>query len=165
MKILINPSRKQLLENPYDDNNVLMISNDFDEEYTDILKCIHKKYANKAVAFYGGRTRNVFDLGKGYVVKIPCSPGGEGDNDWEGSIFNGEDRDDLCAVQYPDRKRLVYVGKYKIPILFMELVMPLTGDKIIKLFGYEPDWVRSVDGGQVGVNKHGRLVAYDYGLN
>jgi len=40
----------------------------------------------------------------------------------------------------------------------------MTGEAIVARFGVEPDWVMSVDGGQVGVNRYGRLVAYDYGV-
>lgn len=43
----------------------------------------------------------------------------------------------------------------------MEYIEPITSFKDKKL----PDWINSVDGGQVGYNKKGLLLAYDYGLH
>lgn len=87
-------------------------------------------------------------------------------NDWEGSVFNSDglklkDNDpvDSC-IQYP-KTRLIYHNG--IPVLFMEFVEHLNTEGIIERFGNEPRWVWRVDGGQVGANKDGRLVAYDYG--
>jgi hypothetical protein len=96
------------------------------------------------------------------VVKLPRNFDGCTDNDWEGSVSNApESRNDPLHVQYPKTK-LVYVDD--IPVVFMERIESLTSRAIEERFGHEPAWVFSVDGGQVGVNRHGRLVAYDYGL-
>lgn len=140
-------------------NNFAWIEDGLEE----IMVPLHKHFAKRAIGFTSGRNRNVFIMPRGYVVKLPRCCDGIGDNDWEGSISNSlESIGDDDYVQYP-KTRLIYYKE--IPILFMEKVKPITPKETVEIFGYEPDWVNSVDCGQVGVNKHGRLVAYDYGLN
>lgn len=155
--IILNPTDTQMLADPY--GNFLWIDDDSD----DILLNLHIRYMKRAVAAFGGRNRNVFLLPGGYVVKIPKNFHGIGDNDWEGSVSNTKESiDDPYYVQYP-KTRLVYKGD--VAIVFMEFITPMSSKDIISRFGEEPDWVDSVDGGQVGVNKNGRLVAYDYGIH
>lgn len=127
-----------------------------------LVTYLHQRYEKRCLLVHGGRNRNVFDLGK-YVVKIPKNLAGFGDNDWEGSVSNSPEslgHDDY--VQYP-RTRLAYYKE--VPIVFMEKVEPVTAKEIVRRLGYEPDWVNSVDCGQVGFNRKGRLLAYDYGLS
>jgi hypothetical protein len=93
-----------------------------------------------------------------YVVKIPKNLDGIVDNDWEGSVSNGND--DPHEIRYA-RTHLAWVDE--LPIVFMEWVEPATSREIIKRLGFEPDWVMSVDCGQVGFARDGRLLAYDYG--
>lgn len=99
-----------------------------------------------------------------HVVKIPRCQDGLFDNDWEGSVRNNEESlGHPYYVQYP-RTRLFYWKD--VPILFMERVEPVNWKEKLKSIGdFEfPDWVNSVDCGQVGYTRDGRLVAYDYGL-
>lgn len=55
-------------------------------------------------------------------------------------------------------------GTVLIPVVFTEKVDDMSFADIKKMFGRVPDWVSSVDCGQVGVNRKGKLVAYDYGI-
>lgn len=120
---------------------------------------LFNRYFGRCESFEVGRNRVTF-MFRTYVVKLPITCAGIGDNDWEGSVSNipGEQG----YVQYA-RTRLHYKGD--MPILFMERVEPVSGKQIVERMGFEPDWVYSVDCGQVGFNRAGRLVAYDYGYN
>ena len=100
-----------------------------------------------------GRNRITY-LFSNHVVKIPVDDNGVADNDWEGSLSNGESLNDPNEVQYA-RTRLIYVKD--IPIVLMQRVKPAFELNL-------PDWVNSVDCGQVGYTKAGRLVAFDYGI-
>lgn len=140
------------------ENNTYWIDTiDFDQEGLGLIVQLHARYASRAKRVFSGRNRNCFDMGS-YVVKIPKNLDGFCDNDWEGSVSNGND--DPNVVRYA-RTRMHYVDE--IPVVFMEWVEHATGKKITEQIGYEPDWVMSVDCGQVGFTKDGRLVAYDYG--
>lgn len=147
-------------DNPYPDN--LLIIYDEHSSLTKVLVKLHKRYAKRALACYGGRNRNVFKMPGGYVVKLPSGFDGIQDNDWEGSISNSPEGTgfDCGYIQYA-RTRMCYYKE--VPIVFMEYVEYKNKNQIIELFGKEPDWCLSVDCGQVGVNKGGRLVAFDYG--
>jgi hypothetical protein len=95
------------------------------------------------------------------VVKLPRTLDGFEDNvaEWRQS----KDQ----ASRGPDHVQLprVRMGMQRsIPVLFMEYVAPMTGSQIRARFGAEPDWVKDVDGGQVGATNAGRLVAYDFGV-
>lgn len=130
------------------------------------LMSLYKRYTKKAKNIYYGRNRIVFDMGR-YVVKLPSAHGGFGDNDWEGSIGNGPEQlaEPLKYVQYA-RTRLMYVND--IPVCLMEKVEHATVEQTnahLNTLGGESDWTWSVDGGQVGFNSRGKLVAYDYGMN
>jgi hypothetical protein len=118
-----------------------------------LLELYKRYFDKKPERVETGRNRTTF-IFRTYVVKLPRNHGGLGDNDWEGSISNAEDSDPN-DVQYA-RTRLVYVGE--IPIIFMERVTHAYGERL-------PEWAMSVDCGQVGYTRSGRLVAYDYGLN
>lgn len=107
-----------------------------------------------------GRNRAVFLAGN-YVIKIPLTDDGFVDNDWEGSISNSKQ----CYnhpdwIQYP-RTRLVCYNE--IPIVLAQKVRHVWEDEIKERLGFIPDWIYSVDCGQVGFTKNNRLVAYDYG--
>lgn len=154
----LNPTEAEYELNPT--GNYLWI----DEDVDGILHRLHKRYIVRAVKCIGGRNRNVFVMPHGYVVKIPKNFAGIRDNDWEGSVSNtDESLNDPYEIQYPKTRLAYYAGD--MPVVFMEFVEALTSADIIRLFGKYPDWVFSVDCGQVGVNKSGRLVAYDYGPN
>lgn len=129
------------------------------EDDTWPLHDLHERYHKRCTQVHEGRTRNVFDMGK-YVVKIPRNSDGIVDNDWEGSVSDGDDPNPN-DVQLA-RTRLAYWKG--IPVVFMEKVSYPSDDEIKQRLGFLPDWTASVDCGQVGFNAKGRLVAYDYGL-
>lgn len=159
VELLLNPSDQAMQADPY--GNFLFVDKSLD--LVGEIAELHQRYAARAVAAYGGRTRNVFALPGGYVVKLPKNEAGMVDNDWEGAIEENNEIHGIAAyVQYP-RTRLAHF--HGIPVLFMAKVKPLTSLEIVDKFGVEPDWVMAVDGGQVGTNRQGRLVAYDFGLN
>lgn len=163
LEIIINPTDAEWLANPYSNQDlpgapVLLTI----EEPCKTLLALHLRYAKRAIAAFSGRNRNTFVLNDRLVVKLPRGADGCMDNDWEGSVSNSPesiDQDDY--VQYPHTK-LVFVED--IPVVFMQKIQPLTSRAIKEKFGYEPDWVFSVDCGQVGTTRFGRLVAYDYGV-
>lgn len=119
------------------------------------------RYHKRCKGFESGRTRCTFMFGR-YVVKLPITHAGVGDNDWEGSVSNGPDQNEEEHVQYA-RTRMHYEDS--IPVLFMEYVEWARTAEIVARLGHEPDWVGCVDCGQVGFNRAGKLVAFDYGLN
>lgn len=137
----------------------LVDKDEFTEEYASLIDTICKRYLPRALDILTGRHRNVF-IFKNYVIKIPRNINGLADNDWEGSISNAEDGDPE-DVQFARTRMVYYKG---IPIVFMERADWATRDEIAARLGYEPDWTGSVDCGQVGFNKQGKLVAFDYGL-
>lgn len=141
------------IEKPYyiDDDIV-------DEDGIGAFERLCKRYYEKCLQVSWGRNRNVFDMGT-YVVKVPKNFDGLIDNDWEGSVSNSEDG--LDQVQFA-RTRIAYRGD--VPVVFMEYVEPASTSEIVARLGHEPDWVMSVDCGQVGFNLKGELVAYDYGI-
>lgn len=140
---------------------------DFTPEMVSILTYLCERYKSRMIGkeVLVGRNRNVFILPGKIVVKIPTCLDGFTDNDWEGSISNLDD--DPEEIRYA-RTRLCY---YKdVPIVFMEYVEFIeyvefaTSREIKMTLGHEPDWTYSVDGGQVGFNSKGKLVAFDYGI-
>lgn len=130
---------------------------DFNAEGRQALFSLFSRFAHRSKDVHVGRNRTVFDMGT-YVVKIPRALDGFTDNEWEGSVSNGND--DPEEVRYA-RTRLAYVDE--IPVVFMEKVEYASTAQIVSKLGHEPDWVNSVDCGQVGFTRDGRLVAFDYG--
>ena len=118
----------------------------------------------KGKEFSCGRNRVTVYL-KNTVIKLPRGLDGVADNEWEGSISNSEDSyNNPDHIQYP-RTRLYYIGVF--PILFMERVKHASSKEISNYLGTPTgsgDWTWSVDCGQVGFTRKGRLVAYDYGI-
>lgn len=99
-----------------------------------------------------GRNRRVYLLPSGKnVIKVPLNDDGISDNCVEDSRFRKH-----RAKWYPlARCRLLDYTKY---YLIMEYVKPAK-----KPYDCGEAWVYSVDCGQVGFNRAGRLVAFDYG--
>lgn len=98
-----------------------------------------------------GRTRVVFFLEDGAVVKVPFTEEGIAANRYEADVFNEEDPFIKMA-----KCNLEKVTENSPEILRMEKVTPiLYWDKPA------PDWVSFVDCQQVGINSKGDLVAYD----
>lgn len=129
-----------------------------------ITECSGPKVASKFVQYFKratgisyGRNRIVLLMGP-YVIKFPINWNGHADNDWEGSISNPDESEpdyNPDNVQYA-RTRLAYFEQ--TPIVFMEQVTPTA-----ESYDVLPDWVGYVDCAQVGYNRKGKLVAYDYG--
>ncbi len=140
-------------------NTYEVYDSDFEDDTAETLRFLCERYMQRSNnQVFTGRNRNVFILKNNIVVKIPVNLCGIADNDWEGSISNAND--DPEEIRFA-RTRLTY---YKgVPIVFMEHVTYAGKREIEKRLGYEPDWVMSVDGGQVGFNTKGQLVAFDYG--
>jgi hypothetical protein len=99
-----------------------------------------------------GRNRAVYQLRKDYVIKVPINEDGFADNFNEDRAYHRRRNEPLAAA------RMVYADKSDgIPLLVMEYVEP------VKSFKDLPSWVYSIDSMQVGYNRKGKLVAYDYG--
>lgn len=130
---------------------------EFDAKALALAKRMLAKYGNCEL----GRNRLVFSS-KFAVLKIPTCAEGCQDNDWEGSICGGIARSknyDVDNVHYPNTRWLEIDG---FVCCMMEKVEPLE----FKSYDEVPEWVGSVDCGQIGHSViSGRLVAYDYGLN
>lgn len=112
------------------------------------LALIHK-YAQKYGVPDVGRTRAVFTTGDDEVVKVPI-------ND-EGAMANGYEH---RGYRQENPYTPVAANRYEIhdgvEVLVMERLRIASVD-----YKKMPDWVMSVDGGQVGYNSKGELVAYD----
>lgn len=121
---------------------------------------LHERYKERCVSMFEGRNRRVYVMRNGYVVKVPLNLGGITDNDWEGSVSPASQISSDWQIQYP-KTRLFHVEE--IPIVLMEFVEFAGEDKIVERFGRFPNWVYRIDGGQVGFNRLGRLVAFDFG--
>lgn len=101
-----------------------------------------------------GRHREVWRLPSGNVLKIPKGMTGEAANVEESKMwinrFNLED----CHSDWKLARCRLIPGTF---ILVMEYLRPhkMCYDEL-------PYWCQLVDGGQVGFNRKGELVAYDY---
>lgn len=120
------------------------------EVSTPFMAAKFSKYVKRATGFSYGRNRCVLIMNS-YVIKFPITFDGHADNDWEGSISSTDE----SYIQMA-RTRLAYVDH--TPVVFMELVKQAK-----ESYEQLPDWVGSVDCKQVGYNRKGKLVAYDYG--
>lgn len=141
----------------WDEVERILKPNFFDEEIPKLLKKFFFDYCHHFSDEYAfGRNRVVFYC-KHFVVKLPITDAGLSNNEWEGSVSNSkETRDNGEDVQYP-RTKLFYIGENAVPIVLMEKVSFPDNDFVL------PDWANSVDCGQVGFTRTGRLVAFDYG--
>jgi hypothetical protein len=116
------------------------------------INLYRKKYGEPEV----GRTRAVFDRGDGYVVKVPLNGEGFAANSREVLTSEAGDPYTPVAECYHD---VVYdVTSEGVSVLVME---KLSFEGVPRGYNDLPDWVMSVDGGQVGYNKKGELVAFD----
>lgn len=103
-----------------------------------------KKYGEPKI----GTTRACF-MSKRYVLKFPINDRGEFCNDWEGSV----------SADYLARGRWLEIDGF-ICVMQERLV---EADWDGKKYSDFPDWVGSVDCGQVGYDRKGVLKAYDFG--
>lgn len=120
-----------------------------------LIKNLKEKYECVGL----GRHRIVFKLkGGNYVIKFPLGCSGEADNDWEGCLVSNKKKyhKDEEIVILPKTKWLNYHG-------FVCVIMEyLDEDKLKDV--KKPKWANFVDDGQVGVNKDGLVLAFDYGV-
>lgn len=120
---------------------------DLDKEANKLIHLMMDKYEYLGC----GRNRMVFALkSKNFVIKIPLNIAGNSDN-----FIEGKKQD----FGYPVAKaRSIILNDFCCVI--MEYVEHACR------FDHElPDWTGFVDCGQVGFNKKGELVAYDFGYN
>jgi hypothetical protein len=116
-----------------------------------LAKNLQKKYPNVEL----GRNRIVF-ISKFCVFKVPTCNNGCIDNDWESSLSNAEIID-IEEIYYANTKSIILDD---LLCCVMQKVDPYN----FKDYKLVPDWVKSVDGGQVGHSRKGILMAYDFGL-
>ena len=145
-------------------NFVDTVEADYFEFYDSELNANALALAQRLLLKYGsvelGRNRLVFHS-KFAVLKVPTCHDGICDNDWEGSICGGIARsrewENQEEANYPNTRWLELDG---FICCMMEKVKPLE----FKDYSEVPDWVGSIDCGQVGTSViSGRLVAFDYG--
>ena len=118
----------------------------FEEAKIDVWMALVKKYGPP---FPTGRHRAVFSNGRN-VFKYPINDYGFHDNAWEYRKYsNRTDKSFPMA-----RCRIIDIKE--IPILVMEFVEQVPYGKDM------PSWADFIDSQQVGWNKKGDIVAYDY---
>ena len=124
--------------------------NMIDQETVDNLKKLFNIMKNKYGNPIGtGRHRVAFGNDR-VVFKIPKNDNGFHDNAWEFRKYLKRTKDTLPLAKC----RLIDIKN--IPVLVMELVKPIPPKEKL------PSWVDCVDCQQVGRNKNGDIVAYDY---
>jgi hypothetical protein len=119
------------------------------------------QFARRLLEKYGepigaGRNRVVWKMRGSHVIKLPRCDSGITDNDWEGSVSD---------PGFTARTRLIYI--HDIPIVVMEYVEDVTLAQISEHLGLpagDIGWAGCFDSGQVGFNKSGTLLAYDWGI-
>lgn len=123
------------------------------------LQSFIKSFSDKYGKAIGeGRNRLVFSYSDADVLKVPKNKTGIYDNLFEWNLYIK-----LGSIQIPDMPVLArclslkYI--HKIPCLLMERVSPIQNTQHL---GKMPNWVNLIDRKQVGLNKDGKLVAFDY---
>lgn len=116
------------------------------------INLYRKKYGEPEV----GRTRAVFDRGDGFVVKVPINGEGFAANHRE--VLTSEVEDPYTPVADCRHDTVYDASPAGVSVLVME---KLSFEGVPRGYANLPDWVMSVDGGQVGYNKKGELVAFD----
>lgn len=113
---------------------------------------LHKRMVAKFGLPEIGTSRAAY-MSKTVVFKVPTTPDGFRDNDWEASL-----------ISIPDMPiaRSRHLPNCDIPVVVMERVQPCGPQEIVDRLGAVPDFVSAVDMAQVGWTRKGRLVAYDY---
>lgn len=110
-----------------------------------------QNFAGRGLAWSAGSRRIAFRLPR-CVAKLPLSMDGVFANSLERRAFRQTLRGEAYCPVAACRVRTNADG---IPILLMRTVDPVTSSLGL------PDWTLSVDCGQVGLDRRGRLVAYD----
>lgn len=108
-----------------------------------LLARLTEKYGKSRI----GTTRSCF-FSKHFVLKFPINDRGEFCNDWEGSV----------SADYLAKGRWLEIEGF-ICVMQERLVEADWKDKTYADF---PDWVGSIDCGQVGYDSKGNLKAFDF---
>lgn len=111
-----------------------------------LIHSLTNKYGTPKI----GRTRAVFDSQDGNVIKVPFNDEGEMANGYEHKAGKQQDPYIPVAANHFDQIDGVDV-----------LVMEKVREHRFKSYNDVPEWVGSVDSGQVGYDRNGNLVAYD----
>ena len=126
---------------------------EFPSKVWDTLEGLFRRLITKYGEPIGdGRNRIVFG-NEWYVFKIPRTASGFSENVLEHQYYRGRNAESFPMASC----KLVHVCD--IPILVMELVKELPYDYDREEI---PWWVDFIDCQQVGLNRAGNLVAYDY---
>lgn len=109
-----------------------------------------------------GRNRQVWRRGN-YVVKVPLNEYGIGDNYHEADTYRRSLREKM-PCKYA-RCRLVGPNSTLLVMEYTKYVGPLSDQDGYIVYENCPTWAYSLDCWQVGYNRAGEIVAYDYGLH
>ncbi len=106
-----------------------------------------------------GRNRRVYLLSSGKnVIKVPLNDDGISDNCIEDFRFRKHRNEwyPLARCRLLDYTQYILIMEY---VAMIDYCVPGTWNEMCKLHS----WIMSVDSGQVGYNRAGKLVAFDYG--
>lgn len=106
-----------------------------------------------------GRNREVYRRGN-YVIKVPRNWQGIVDNEHEADVGSYTRKEVPGSIQYA-RCRLHPGGI--LVMQYAQFVGPGTDPDGFLPHKNGPSWMGFVDCGQVGYNRFGKVVAYDYG--
>jgi hypothetical protein len=123
-------------------------------QFQKILKATGWKYIGL------GRHREVWHRGN-YVLKIPLSLKGLEDNWRERHTWKIYQNIDF-EIKYAACR---LYGNFLLIMEYAQFVGPLSDDSGFISFKTGPEWMYRIDCCQVGYNRHGQIVAYDYGIN
>jgi hypothetical protein len=123
-----------------------------EQELQEIKRRFFKKFGHGQA----GNRRVVYKISDKFVVKVPLNQDGIDHNKEERKIYLSSTKDNCryarCYLFHDkDTSNLV-------PLLIMDIVAPVQDDERQRL----PEWTLSIDLQQVGYNKRGELVAFDY---
>lgn len=122
------------------DGDDLNVKNDIQR----ILERLQSKYEIVGL----GRNRVVF-RDKDWVFKVPCNTNGVLDNENESSVYHSYRKNHL--IKYA---RCKMCSPYVLVMEYVDIDISLND---------MPDWAMSIDCQQVGRDRQGNIVAYDFG--
>lgn len=129
----------------------MVFMNDIRINFGENAVALHEKLWKKYGEPKCGNSRATY-ISKNYVFKLPLS---------EEGIYQNEDECTLLSDDYWQfaKTRLIDSDSR---LLCMERVEHAFYDTIIERLGYVPEFVMGIDCSQVGFNRRGELVAYDF---
>lgn len=126
--------------------------------YGDEETLAHYSNAHEHFSIYPrmeGSQRVTYFLGDGTVIKIPKTDEGEFSNLREANLSKETGKEGYIPIAEAKSETIEIQG-VEYEVLRMEEVTPVLID-----YKTYPQWIASVDCGQVGLDKNGKLVAYD----